>query len=132
MVSELERQKETGFADGKSRAARGAEKIPSNVLRALTEMILSQTREPWGRVAASLPEGVTATTVVDASALSVTYTFVSELMGELGRLNARFTGDNLSLSQLYCGLMEGDDDYGEARRAIMRSIYDRAKEAFAV
>jgi hypothetical protein len=70
-------------------------------------------------------------TVLDALALSVTYTFAHERMGELGRLNARFTGDNLSLGELYCGFREDEDDYKASREAMMQSIYDSAKEAFA-
>jgi hypothetical protein len=106
-------------------------KIPHGVLRRMGERIISQTREPWERIEASLPEGVTAETVLNASALSVTYIFAHEQMSELGRINARFTGDGLSLSQLYCGFREADDAFKGYREAMMQSIYDSAKAAFA-
>ena len=52
-------------------------------------------------------------------------------MGEMGRINARFTGDDMSLSQLYCGIRHADDGFGDEREAMMRNIYENAKTAFA-
>jgi hypothetical protein len=119
-----------GNATGTTNAANAAS-IPHGVLRRMGERIISQTREPWERIEASLPEGVTAETVLNAAGLSVTYIFAHEQMSELGRINARFTGDGLSLSQLYCGFREADDAFKGYREAMMQSIYDSAKAAFA-
>jgi hypothetical protein len=106
-------------------------RIPSDLLKRLGDKISSQTLEAWKRVEAALPYGVKAESALNASALSVTYTFTHEQMGELGRIDARFTGDNFSLNQLYCGIRGDDDDFREARKTMMTGIYENAMAVFS-
>ena len=108
----------------------GNGKIPPDVLKSIGVKIISQTTGPWKRIEATFPEGVSAKASINPSALSVTYSFAHERMGELGRINARFTGDGLSLSQLLCGIRDTGDGFKDERAAMMLGIYETAKAAF--
>jgi hypothetical protein len=67
-------------------------KIPPDVLKRLGEKISSQALELRKRVEAVLPEGVTVESTLDRSALSITYAFTHDKMGQIGRIDVRFTG----------------------------------------
>jgi hypothetical protein len=105
-------------------------RIPPDTLKRLGEKITAQARGSWERVTASLPDGVKAEAMLDAVSLTMTYAFTHDRMGELGRIDARFTGDGLSLSQICCGITVADDAFAEARESMMLRIYESAKAAF--
>jgi hypothetical protein len=107
--------------------------LPPEAAKNLERHIREKSRDPGDRLERRLAEqggGISVVKSVEPEKLRCTLTFADK-SGELGRVDAVYSGPNLSLSALLCGVRDGDPDTRAERERVMAEIYETAKSAFA-
>jgi hypothetical protein len=104
--------------------------------RQLLQALSTRAFIPGERIKRALPHEINAESKVYLAKLAVSQTFTHETLGSLGRIDAVYAGEGLSLSGLYCGIRDTDgtiedENKKSEREKKMLEIYEIAKKAFA-
>jgi hypothetical protein len=109
--------------------------LPPQIVEELEQHIRGQSQAPVERLERLLSEWSGRGTIklsefVEASRLRHTFVFTDDRFGELGRIDAIYSGEGLSLKALYCGVCDAEPNADTERGAMMMEIYEMAKTAF--
>jgi hypothetical protein len=110
-----------------------AEKIPPEKVAEAERAIMEHLRGPYSRMArgmSHLSDWVHINASVHVQDSRVTYTFIHEGMGEIGRAGVTLGGPDMAVSAINYGIGKAGDGRDPEREELMREISAIAKEAF--
>lgn len=102
--------------------------IPPDMRKKLTDAIATRAFIPGKRIEMAIPKDNKIRTSVDVTAFCLTWHFVNEKRGVLGRINVVYSNPELNPVGLYCGINNFKDEYSKERETMMLEFYEIAKK----